>query len=132
MKLIVDANILIAALIKNSAARNVLLDPMHEFYVPDYGVQEIYAYLDIISRKSGLSREQILRVLDTLLKYCRQIPTAFYADKLKEAIAIMKKIDEKDAPYLALSLSFPNDGILSEDKHFEKQTVVKTWKIKDL
>lgn len=44
----------------------------------------------------------------------------------------MKRIDEKDAQYLALAMSFRNDGLLSEDKHFEKQNVVKLWKIKDL
>lgn len=132
MKLIVDANVLISALIKDSTARKVLLDPKHEMYTPEYIVQEIYAYVDVISKKNSLSRDENLRALEILLKYCKQVPPAFYLDKLKEAIEIMKKIDEKDAQYLALAMSFKNDGILSEDKHFEKQNVVKVWKIKDL
>ena len=132
MKLVVDANVLISALIKNSGARKVLLNPANELYVPEYIVQEIYAYIDVISKKNGLSREENLRALEILLKYCKQVPPAFYLDKLGEAVKIMKRIDEKDAQYLALAMSFQNDGILSEDRHFEKQNVAKMWKIKDL
>lgn len=82
MKLVVDANVLVSALIKDSAARKVLLNPANEFYVPEYIIQETYAYVDVISKKNGLSRDENLRVLEILLKYCKQVPPVFYLDKL--------------------------------------------------
>ncbi len=50
----------------------------------------------------------------------------------KEAIRIMKPIDPEDAVFIALALSTQNEGIWSEDKHFEKQDTVRIWKTKDL
>lgn len=46
----------------------------------------------------------------------------------KRAMEIMKNIDPDDAVFLALSLCSPNDGIWTEDAHFEKQDVSRVWK----
>ena len=50
----------------------------------------------------------------------------------KRAKEIMKNIDQDDAVFLALALCNPNDGIWTEDAHFEKQNIVKVWKTTDL
>jgi predicted nucleic acid-binding protein len=44
----------------------------------------------------------------------------------------MRDIDESDAPFLALALSFPNDGIWSDDKHFKEQKLVRVWTTRDM
>ena len=39
----------------------------------------------------------------------------------------MKDSDIRDSPYIALALSFKNNGISSEDRHMIKQEVVRIW-----
>jgi predicted nucleic acid-binding protein len=56
----------------------------------------------------------------------------FYEEKIKEALKIMVDIDIKDTPYVALALSFDNDGIWSEDKGFFKQDKIKVWKTQEI
>lgn len=41
MKLVIDTNILISALIKNSVTRELLLFPTMEFMLPEYALEEI-------------------------------------------------------------------------------------------
>ncbi len=53
-------------------------------------------------------------------------------NQMKKSIDIMKDIDVNDSPILASALAIPNDGIWTEDKHFDKQDEVKIWKTKDL
>jgi predicted nucleic acid-binding protein len=55
-----------------------------------------------------------------------------YLQMLPKAVEIMEYIDVNDSPYLALAMSFKNDGIWTEDTDFEKQTTIKVWKTKDL
>ena len=40
----------------------------------------------------------------------------------------MDKIDPDDTPFIALALAVENDGIWSDDKHFEQQNRIKIWK----
>ena len=52
--------------------------------------------------------------------------------KMPEAIKIMENIDINDAPILACALAIRNQGIWTEDRHFEKQDKVRMWKSADL
>lgn len=54
---------------------------------------------------------------DSIIKY-----------KFEEAKYIMDKIDKDDTPFIALALAVTNDGIWTDDKHFEKQSRIKVWK----
>lgn len=47
---------------------------------------------------------------------------------MPEAKEIMKNIDINDAPILAYALAIRNQGIWTEDKHFEKQDKARMWK----
>ena len=49
-----------------------------------------------------------------------------------EAKKIMDKIDPDDTICIALGLSVKNEGIWSDDRHFEKQNKIRVWKTKDL
>ncbi|MDE1823803.1 MAG: hypothetical protein KGH74_00715, partial [Candidatus Micrarchaeota archaeon] len=42
------------------------------------------------------------------------------------------KIDADDTPFIALGLAIANDGIWSDDSHFQKQKMIKVWKTSDL
>jgi predicted nucleic acid-binding protein len=51
---------------------------------------------------------------------------------MTDAIEIMKDIDPKDAPFLAVGMAIRADGIWTEDRHFESQNVLRVFTTKDL
>lgn len=53
-------------------------------------------------------------------------------NKMNDARKIMDRIDPDDSPFIALALAIENDGVWTEDKHFEKQKVVRAWKTTEL
>lgn len=59
------------------------------------------------------------------------MPSNFYSDKFKEAFDVMKNIDEKDTPFLALALKLEYP-IWSNDKHFKKQEKIQVYTTEDL
>jgi len=132
VKLIVDTNVLISALVKKSIVRELLLNPLFEFYVPEHCIGEIERHVGEISERSGLSVENVFLLLGVLLASVQVVPAEGVVKKYKEAEKIMGKIDRDDVPFIALALSFPNDGVWTEDKHFLKQNRVKVWRTREL
>ena len=55
MRLVVDTNVILTALIGGSRVRAVLLGTGHSFYVPEYAFEEIEAHIGMIAGKSRLS-----------------------------------------------------------------------------
>ncbi|MDI6916566.1 MAG: PIN domain-containing protein [Thermoplasmatales archaeon] len=132
MRLVVDTNILLSALIKKSATRKILLHPGFEFYAPEHIFYEIENHKNEVIKKSGLSEEEFYIVLDSVLTNAIITPENEFAKYIPRAWDIMKNIDPDDFPFLALALSFENDGIWTNDKHFFRQKEVKVWRTKDL
>lgn len=54
MKLVVDTNILLKALIKDSKVRSILLNPNHLFYLPEYAMEEVMEHISLLIEKTGL------------------------------------------------------------------------------
>ena len=55
MKIVIDANRIIAALIRDSTTRNILFDDEFEFLTPDYATVEINRHRKELQRKIGLN-----------------------------------------------------------------------------
>jgi len=132
VKLVVDTSILFASLLKKSTVRELLLNPLFEFYVPEFGIEEIEKHVEEIADKSELGVENVYLLLSVLLASIQVVPAERVLKKYREAEKIMGKIDRDDVPFVALALSFPNDGIWSEDKHFLRQKKVRVWRTRDL
>ena len=71
-------------------------------------------------------------MINDLLQRVQVIGFDRYVHRYLEAEEIIGEIDPDDAPFIALALSIPNDGIWSNDKHFLKQDRVKIWTTGDL
>jgi predicted nucleic acid-binding protein len=71
-------------------------------------------------------------LLGILLASVQVVPAESILEWIGEAEKIMGKIDMDDVPFVALALSFLNDGIWTEDRHFLKQRRVKVWLTRDL
>ena len=132
MKLVVDTSILFAALLKKSAVRELLLNPFFEFYVPEFCIEEVEKHVDEIVDRSGLALENVYLLVSVLLASVQVVPTERILKRCKESERVIGKIDRDDVPFVALALSFPNDGIWSEDTHFLRQKKVKVWRTRDL
>lgn len=132
MILIVDSNILISALIKDSKTREIIVKADQRFLIPEMVIEEVRKYKDLIIEKSGMSDEEYNQLFEKLLNYIELIPTELIEKNLEEALAIMRNIDKKDAAFIAAALSYPDSKIWSDDEHFERQTRIQVFKTKDI
>lgn len=130
MKIVIDTNVLIAAIIKNSLTRRILLFSGYKFYLPEYAFDEFLKYEATILQKAKLPFEHYREVLGTLLVSIHVVRPPEYNSYLKEAEYLFGAIDQGDVPFLAAALAL--DAVIwSEDKDFEKQDKVKILKTKD-
>lgn len=132
LKLVIDANIILSALIRDSITRKILIGSAIEFYAPDYLIEEVEKYISLVSRKNSLSEHDNKKILDIICKYITIVGIELYEENINRALEIMSNIDIKDTPYVALALSFDNDGIWSEDKGFFKQNKIKVWRTQEI
>lgn len=133
MKLILDINIIISALIKEKSIIRALLNiPFFEFYIPDYAIKELKKYEYLILEKTGMNKEDLRILIKTLLSRVKIIEKKVFQPYCKQAEKIIGKIDKKDVPYIALALTIENNGIWTADEHFKKQDYIKIFTTEDL
>ncbi len=132
MKIVIDTNILISGLIKQSTTRKILLNPGFNFYTPEFLLNEVAEYLPEIAQKSNLKVDDIKKLINLFIENLNIVPFKEYEDQIKKATEIIGKIDAKDVPFVAVALALKNDGIWSNDKHFQKQSVIKIFTTEDL
>ena len=83
-------------------------------------------------KKSKIKDEEFELLFDLVMEKISIIPDEKIKKHINHGIKIMKDIDIKDSPFIACALSIPNEGIWTEDKHFNKQNQIKVWNTKDL
>ena len=132
MKIVIDSNRLFAAFIKKSVSRSILLSKKFIFYAPFEILDEFEKYKDYIIKKSKLEVNTFENLYINLLEPIYLVSRNKYKKELEDAIKIMQDIDVKDAPFIAIGLALDLDGIWSDDKHFSKQSEVKTFSTSDL
>ena len=131
MNIVIDTNILISALIKDSTTRKILFESEMEFYYPDVSLKELQKHEKMILEKSGMTEEEYSKVLDDILLRVNIVQMELFKDKLWEASNLIGNIDADDVVFLAVAL-WINGFVWSEDKDFEKQNKIKILKTKDL
>jgi predicted nucleic acid-binding protein len=127
LKLIVDTNILLKALIKDSKVRAILLSPVDQFLVPEFAIEEVEAHMGLITERSGLSEGEVRLVLSVLLTNIEVVPKEDVLTCWGRAEEIMGSIDVDDVPFVAASLSRSCDGIWSDDGDLKRQNAVRVW-----
>ncbi len=132
MKLVVDTNIIIASILKDSTTRKILLHPLFSFCIPDHAFIEIERHEEELMRKSGLTRHRFHLILKRIQRRLTMVPEHEFAGFYPRAHKIMEDIDQTDAPFIALALSFDNNGLWSNDKHLEQQNAIRVWSTREL
>jgi len=127
MNIVIDTNVLMAGLLKDSTVRKILLSDNIKFFIPEGALDEIEKYKEFLIRKSGMTKEGIEEILDLLLENIEIIPEKEIKTKLNEAEEIMKSVDIKDSIFMAAALKIRSDGLWSFDNHFKKQNKIKIY-----
>ena len=125
MDVVVDANVLFAALIKEGASRRLLVSDSIKMHAPEFILEEMEKYGELILRKTGKSKEEVQRILAVLRRRITFVPLSEFVPFLDRAKQISP--DEKDVSYIALALKlclplWSNDKVLKE-----KQKVVTIY-----
>jgi predicted nucleic acid-binding protein len=132
MKIVIDTNVLMAGLLKDSVVRFILTSTDFKFYLPDFSISEIKKYEKDLLTKSGYSKEELKSLMNYILKNINVIPRKQFIEHMQRAEQIMANIDLNDSPFIACALAINSDGIWSFDKHFLRQNLIKVLTIADL
>lgn len=110
MLLVVDTNVIISAAIARSYTLDLIFD-------------------DEIIEKTGLNKEELERVFDSIFSRIATYPKEHYEEFKQKAINTSP--DENDWPFFALALKH-HCPILSNDKQLKKQAKVKIISIQEI
>lgn len=132
MRLVVDTNIIVAGLIKDAITRQLLIHPDLELFTPEFTLMEIRKHKNLLHNKSKLGKEDFSILFEGIISRITVVPIKDFKSYISKAADILKKLDIYDIPFLALAMSFDNDGIWSHDRDLERQDAIKVWKTKDL
>ena len=128
MELVIDANILFAALIKKSGTSEILFK--HKIYAPEFIFEEFKKYKDELKDKTHRSEEEFNELFDIFERTVILIPKK----EIEPFISKSEKIspDPKDTIYLALAMKL-NCAVWTNDKPLkEKQKEVKIYSTEEL
>lgn len=132
--IVVDSNIIFSALIfKDSTNRKILQKPLL-FVTPEYALKEIEVHLPLIIKKCAsrkVSEKEVRFAVDTILSNIIFIPDESYKPFIKEAVKLMKNIDEKDSPFIAVAMAL-NLPLWSNDKALKKQKRVPIYSTEEI
>lgn len=132
MIIVVDVNVLFAALMRDSTTREIMVKSGQDFCFPELSIHKIRKYKELILEKSGLSELEFLVIFNTLLRFIRVIPTEEIRQCWEEAKGIMEHIDPEDVTIVAAAISQEQALIWSDDKHFDRQDKILTLKTRDI
>jgi predicted nucleic acid-binding protein len=102
MQLIIDANIVFAALIKESLTADLIASPKLDLYSPKFLFEEFEKYKTYLHEKTYRSPEDFMRYLAILKRNIHTVQMSVNEDSYIHAKEISP--DPKDALYFALAL----------------------------
>jgi len=85
MKLVIDTNIIISALIKDGISRRIIVSPLIHFVTPEYTLQEISKYEKLICKKAKLNHDEFKLLLNLIFENITIIPKKEYKAFLSPA-----------------------------------------------
>ncbi|MBI2110429.1 PIN domain-containing protein [Candidatus Woesearchaeota archaeon] len=130
MDLVIDANILFAALIKKGITSELLFKENFHLYASEFIFIEFSRYKPLLRNKTERTDEDFEEVLELFERRVTLVPNEEIIHFLDKAKGISPDI--KDVPYVALALKL-NCAIWSNDKALkEKQHIVKVYSTEDL
>jgi predicted nucleic acid-binding protein len=128
MDLVIDSNVLFAALLKESRTSDILFK--HTLYAPEFILEEFRKYKDYLKGKTKRTEEEFNGLFDLFERNVILIPK----EEIEQFIEKAGKIspDAKDVPYLALALKL-RCSLWSNDRDLkEKQNIIQVYSTEEL
>ncbi|MBL7055816.1 hypothetical protein ISS07_02805 [Candidatus Woesearchaeota archaeon] len=130
MKIVIDSNRVIAALLKDSTTREILFNSKFEFIAPEFLKAEIEKYEAFLIKKTKIRADEFDVLLSIIFERIRLISLKEYEKYIKKLKSEIS--DPKDIPFLACNLATKAEGIWTHDAHFLKQDKIKAYTNIDL
>ncbi|MEK6888672.1 MAG: PIN domain-containing protein [Nanoarchaeota archaeon] len=104
MRFVIDSNILISAIIRNSTTRKIVMESNFSFFYPKKSLEEIDKYKELIKEKSGLNDGEYQFLINGMLNKVNLADDDKIVKNIYEAKEIMENIDDKDVIFISLAL----------------------------
>lgn len=131
MKLVIDANVLFSALIRDNVTRKLLLHDELILYAPKFILEEFFEKLSELSEKTEVDEITLTNKSQELISLSNM--QIISNENFQEHIEKAKQIspDKDDVMYFALALKL-NCSIWSNDKELKKQNIIKIYSTDEL
>ncbi len=96
MRIVLDANIVIAALMGSRAALTIITSQNHAFYVPDRIIREVKKYKRFICDRSNLTQDEFNQNFEALLVFINVLEPFEYDAFLEKARRAISHRDSED------------------------------------
>jgi predicted nucleic acid-binding protein len=129
MDLVLDANIFIAALIKDGITSSLIVDENLHLFAPEFILEEYQKYESEILQKTHRTLEdfqQFLEILNRRISFISRESVDTFLHRAKEFT-----LDPKDVVYIAVALKI-GAKVWSNDKRLKKQEIVEVLTTKDI
>lgn len=131
IRLVVDANIVISAFLRDGTTRGLLLDAPLSLYTPSWLRTEAEKRLIALAARKKIGKRQAKTLLDTIMTRIQEVPEPILAKHAREAIRRCSSSGIKDAPYVACALAI-DAGIWTHDNRLASEAGVRTYTTAEL
>ena len=131
MRLVIDANVVISALIADSKTRELIVTLEADLLTPAFVYDEIENYEDLIVEKSGMEPDRVTQFIDLLFQYIEVVPADDFYPAIDRADEEIGDTDPDDVLYLACAIAF-DAAIWSDDSDFDEQNIVEAYTTSDV
>lgn len=125
MRIVVDANIFIAALMGSRGKLVIITSQNYDFYAPANIVREIMKYREKISERMNWTSQEFDISFNALIVFIKPIKEKEYELFMEKVVSVMNKRDVKDSDYVACALYVGADFIWSDDNDFTEQNLIQ-------
>lgn len=125
MRLVVDANVVISAMLQDGKTRHRLFTTEAHLFAPASLGDEVGRHRKMVAERSGLDADEVEELLDAILDQIIWVPDEAVERCIEPADDALADVDPKDVPYLACALAVDADGIWSRDTDFDEQGLVE-------
>ena len=132
MRLVVDSNVVFAALLRAGTTRAILVDPPFRLLAPEWMLVEMRRHRVAILGRAGLSESEFDLLFTLVTQGMEIVASEDYESFIDEASNRMRGRDPGDTPFLALALATRCDGIWTQNLRHFKDTGLRIWSTEDL
>ena len=128
MNIVVDTNVIVAALLRKGIVRELLLGYPGSFITPKFCIEEIWEHRDVWGR-GCCADDELREVVDLLAADVLVVASeVVYYSKVRQASILTD--DPDDIPVIALALAIENDGLWTFNrKDFSKPALKSRVKV---